>query len=226
MVDEDFTLGYCVGYNDGVSSGGGGSGGSLDDYPVFPKKFRFGDSDFYFLVGDINTGFYDSLESIRYDSTAGAYSFNNATWYRCLCIILCKGEERFAVFNLSGSSPTIHTSPVTGKDGVYSTTTYYIDSVSCAKVTPSSSTGQWRYNLTCNSHYDVINSDGSYSYTGTTTFSNDIYRGLYFNADGTVKSTPNQWVCYTQTFRCLNDGYYAELMNLMLTVPDIIEEVF
>ena len=55
MVDEDFVMGYAVGYNDGVGSGS--SGVSLDDYPVFPKKFRFGDSDFYFMVGDINTGF-------------------------------------------------------------------------------------------------------------------------------------------------------------------------
>ena len=224
MNDEDFVMGYAVGFNDGVGSGGGGSGVSLDDYPVFPKKFRFGDSDFYFMVGDINTGFYDSLESVRYVSTAGAYSYKNATWYRCLCVILCKGEERFAAFNLNGSTPTIYTS-IVGAGGVYSTTTYYIDSVSCAKVAPSSSTGQWRYTLTCPSHYDQINSDGSYSYTGTTTFTNDIYRELYFNADGTVKTAPTEWECYTQTVRILNDGYYAELMNLMLTLPDIIEEV-
>lgn len=222
MRDEDFVLGYVTGYNDGVGSGGSGG---LDDYPVFPKRFRLGDSDFSFLVGDINTGFYDSLESIGYNSTAGAYSFKNATWYRCLCVILCKGEERFAAFNLSGSTPTIHTS-IVGAGGVYSTTTYYIDSVSCAKVAPSSSTGQWRYSLACPCHYDQINSDGSYSYTGTTTFTNDIYRGLYFNADGTVKTAPVDWACAAWTVRILNDGYYAELMDLMLTLPEIIEEVF
>ena len=111
MNDEDFVLGYVTGYNDGAQSGGGGSGVSLDDYPVFPKKFRFGDSDFYFLVGDINTGFYDSLLDTRYDSTAGTYNFKNTTWYRCLCVILCKGEKRFAVFNANGNTPTINTYP-------------------------------------------------------------------------------------------------------------------
>ena len=221
MNDEDFVMGYAVGFNDGASSGGG-SGVSLDDYPVFPKKFRFGDSDFYFMVGDINTGFYDSLLDTRYDSTAGAYNFKNTTWYRCLCVILCKGEERFAVFNANGSTPMISTYP-TG-DVLY-TTTYYMDDVSCVKNTPSSSTGQWTYQLLCECHYESVYSDGRPGSTGTTTLTNYLYQDLYFNADGTVKSAPNQWVHYTQTMKCLNNDYYAELMNLMLTLPDIIEEV-
>ena len=220
MVDEDFVMGYCVGYNDGVGSGG--SGVSLDDYPVFPKKFRFGDSDFYFMVGDINTGFYDSLLDTRYDSTAEAYNFKNTTWYRCLCVILCKGEERFAVFNANGNTPTISTYPM--GDVLY-TSTYYMDDVSCEKNTPSSSTGQWTYQLLCECHYDTVYSDGRPGSTGTSTFANYLYQGLYFNADGTVKSAPNQWVHYTQTMKCLNNDYYAELMNLMLTVPDIVEVV-
>ena len=223
MNDEDFVMGYAVGYNDGVGSGG--SGVSLDDYPVFPKKFRFGDSDFYFMVGDINTGFYDTLESVRYDSKAGAYSFKNANWYRCLCVILCKGNERFAVFNANGNTPTKYTSPV-GNDGAYYTSTYYLDDVSCVKNAPSSSTGQWTYQLMCECHYDSVYSDGRPGSTGKNTLSNYLYRGLYFNADGTVKDAPTQWVCYTQTFRCFNDGYFKELMNLMLTVPNIVEEVF
>ena len=222
MNDEDFVMGYAVGFNDGVGSGGSGG---LDDYPVFPKRFRLGDSDFSFLVGDINTGFYDSLESMGYNRTAGAYSFKNATWYRCWCLILCKGEERFAAFILSGDTPTRYTS-MRETDGAYITNTYYIDSVSCAKVAPSSSTGQWRYSLVCPCHYDQITSDGSYSYTGTTTFTNDIYNGLYFNTDGTVKTAPASWVYSAWTVRIKNDGYYAELMDLMLTLPEIIEEVF
>ena len=222
MNDEDFVMGYAVGYNDGVGSGS--SGVSLDDYPVFPKKFRFGDSDFYFMVGDINTGFYDSLLDTRYDSTSGTYNFKNTTWYRCLCVILCKGEERFAVFNANGSTPMKYTSPV-GNDGAYYTSTYYLDDVSCVKNAPSSSTGQWTYQLMCECHYDSVYSDGRPGSTGTTTLTNYLYQDLYFNADGTVKSAPNQWVHYTQTMKCLNDGYYAELMNLMLTLPDIIEEV-
>ena len=222
MVDEDFVMGYCVGYNDGAQSGGG-SGVSLDDYPVFPKKFRFGDSDFYFMVGDINTGFYDSLLDTRYDSTAGTYNFKNTTWYRCLCVILCKGEERFAVFNANGNTPTINTYPA--GDDVLQTTTYYMDDVSCEKIVPSSTTGQWMYQLSCECHYDSVYSDGRPGSTGTSTLTNRLYDGLYFNADGTVKSAPNTWVHYTQTMKCLNNGYYAELMNLMLTLPDIIEEV-
>ena len=222
MNDEDFVMGYAVGFNDGVGSGGG-SGVSLDDYPVFPKKFRFGDSDFYFLVGDINTGFYDSLIDTRYNSTAGTYDLKNSAWYRCLCVILCKGKERFAVFNANGNTPTI--SSYSMGDVVY-TTTYYMDDISCEKIVPSSSTEQWMYQLSCECHYDGVYSDGRPGSTGTNTLTNYLYQDLYFNADGTVKSAPNSWVHYTQTMRVLNDGYYAELMNLMLTLPDIIEEVF
>ena len=221
MNDEDFVLGYVTGYNDGVGSGGGSGG--LDDYPVFPKRFRLGDSDFSFLVGDINTGFYDSLIDTRYNSTSGTYDLKDSTWYRSLCVILCKGEERFAVFNANGNTPTISTSPM--GDVLY-TTTYYMDDVSCEKIVPSSSTGQWTYQLSCECHYDSVYSDGRPGYTGTSTLTNRLYDGLYFNADGTVKSAPNTWVNYTQTMRVLNNGYYAELMDLMLTVPDIIEEVF
>lgn len=222
MNDEDFVMGYAVGFNDGAQSGG--SGVSLDDYPVFPKKFRFGDSDFYFLVGDINTGFYDSLIGTWYNSTAGTYDFKNSHWYRCLCVILCKGEKRFAVFNANGNTPTINTYPA--GDDVLQTTTYYMDDVFCEKIVPSSTTGQWVYQLSCECHYDSVYSDGRPGSTGTNTLTNYLYQDLYFNADGTVKSAPNSWVHYTQTMKCFNDGYYAELMNLMLTVPDIIEEVF
>ena len=223
MNDEDFVMGYAVGFNDGVSSGGG-SGVSLDDYPVFPKKFRFGDSDFYFLVGDINTGFYDSLEAVIYDSTAGAYNLKNATWYRCLCVILCKGDERFAVFSLGGDTPTKYIYPMS--DGVAYATTYYFDNISCVKNTPSSSTGQWTYQLSFECHYDSVYSDGRPGSTGTSTFTDRLYDGLYFNADGTVQSAPRNWAYLSKTMRVLNEGYYAELMNLMLTVPDINEEVF
>lgn len=223
MVDEDFVMGYAVGYNDGVGSGGG-SGISLDDYPVFPKKFRFGDSDFYFMVGDINTGFYDTLEKTRYDSTAGEYNFKSANWYRCLCVILCKGEERFAVFILDGNVPPKYIDHMS--DGVTRATTYYADNISCVKNTPSSSTGEWTYQLLCECHYDAVYSDGREGYTGTSTFTKYLYDDLYFNADGTVKSAPSNWSHSPRTMRVLNEGYYAELMNLMLTVPDIIEEVF
>ena len=221
MVDEDFVMGYVTGYNDGVGSGGGGSGGSLDDYPVFPKKFRFGDSDFYFMVGDINTGFYDSLGDVRYDTEAGAYSFNNAFWYRSICVILCKGDERFAAFYTDGDTLTITRSPSSGGYAA----TWYLDDVSCAKVAPSSSTGEWYYILTYDCHCDNVKFDGTLDSTYTQTFTKLLYNGLYFNDDGTVERAPSRFPYYTRSFRCLNNGYYAELMNLMLTVPDIIEEV-
>lgn len=225
MNDEDFVMGYAVGYNDGVGSGG--SGGGLDDYPVFPKKFRLGDSDFYFMVGDINSGFYDALNAVNYDSTAGAYTLKFAQWYRYFHIILCKGSERFAVFMQAVDCLMNTTHPV-GAGGVYSTTTYYLDDASCTKVTPSSSTGEWRYSMTYKCHYEQVYSDGSYSYTGTTTFSDEsLYGGLYFNADGTISRAPGVgWVYNPGGMHCLNDEYFRELMDLMLTVPDIIEEVF
>ena len=80
--------------------------------------------------------------------------------------------------------------------------------------------------MVCECHYDDVYSDGRPGYTGTNTYTNYLYQNLSFNEDGTVKKAPSDWVHYTHTFKCLNEGYYAELMDLMLTVPDIIEEVF
>ena len=55
MVDEDFVMGYAVGYNDGVCSGGGGSGGSgLYGDVVIAKRYRFGDSGYGIATIDFN----------------------------------------------------------------------------------------------------------------------------------------------------------------------------
>ena len=54
MNDEDFVLGYAVGYNDGV-----GSGGSLDDM-TFLKKYRLIGTEW--SIG-LNDGYYKTDES-------------------------------------------------------------------------------------------------------------------------------------------------------------------
>ena len=67
MVDEDFVMGYAVGYNDGVSSGGGGSGG-LDDM-TFIKKYQLVGTDW--SIG-LNADYYTAEESLSIYSTGGA----------------------------------------------------------------------------------------------------------------------------------------------------------
>ena len=74
-------------------------------------------------------------------------------------------------------------------------------------------------------HFTETYSDGSPSYTGTTTFTGSLYSGLYFNADGTISRAPNTMVYNVGNMHCYNAEYFAELMDLMLTLPDIIEEV-
>lgn len=46
MVDEDFVMGYAVGFNDGVGSGGGSGGSGLYGDVVIAKRYRFGDSGY------------------------------------------------------------------------------------------------------------------------------------------------------------------------------------
>ena len=60
MNDEDFVMGYAVGYNDGVGSGGGGSGGiiinegtSIYDVPIIQNYNLIG-TDFGFATFDLN----------------------------------------------------------------------------------------------------------------------------------------------------------------------------
>lgn len=45
MVDEDFVMGYACGYNDGIGSGGGGSGEPFSEI-VIEKNYPFGDSGY------------------------------------------------------------------------------------------------------------------------------------------------------------------------------------
>ena len=61
MVDEDFVMGYVVGYNDGVGSGGGGSGGgiiinegtSVYDVPII-RNYSLVGTDYGLAVFDLN----------------------------------------------------------------------------------------------------------------------------------------------------------------------------
>ena len=60
MNDEDFVLGYAVGYNDGVGSGGGGSGGviikdgaTVYDVPIL-HNYSISGTDYGFATFDVN----------------------------------------------------------------------------------------------------------------------------------------------------------------------------
>lgn len=56
MVDEDFVMGYAVGFNDGVQSGGGG--GKFDNIPLL-KKYSFAGTDYGIGVVDVNNEMFD-----------------------------------------------------------------------------------------------------------------------------------------------------------------------
>lgn len=52
MRDEDFVMGYTCGYNDGIGSGGGGSGEPFSEI-VIEKNYPFGDSSYGVATIDI-----------------------------------------------------------------------------------------------------------------------------------------------------------------------------
>ena len=54
MVDEDFVMGYAVGYNDGAQSGGGSGGSGLYDDVVIANRYRFGASGYGIATIDFN----------------------------------------------------------------------------------------------------------------------------------------------------------------------------
>lgn len=54
VVDEDFVMGYACGYNDGIGSGGGGSGEPFSEI-VIEKNYPFGDSGYGVATIDIKT---------------------------------------------------------------------------------------------------------------------------------------------------------------------------
>ena len=72
MVDEDFVMGYAVGFNDGVGSGGGGSGG-LDDM-TFIKKYQLVGTDW--SIG-LNADYYTAEESLTVYSTSGGVALSS-----------------------------------------------------------------------------------------------------------------------------------------------------
>ena len=53
MNDEDFVMGYCVGYNDGVGSGG--SGGEYSDIVIY-RQYDFGSSGYGIAIPDFTKG--------------------------------------------------------------------------------------------------------------------------------------------------------------------------
>ena len=54
MNDEDFVMGYCVGYNDGAQSGGG-SGGEYSDIVIY-RQYDFGSSGYGIAIPDFTKG--------------------------------------------------------------------------------------------------------------------------------------------------------------------------
>lgn len=71
MVDEDFVMGYAVGYNDGVGSGG--SGGVPGDM-TFIKKYQLVGTDW--SIG-LNADYYNAEESLTVYSTSGGVAINS-----------------------------------------------------------------------------------------------------------------------------------------------------
>lgn len=71
MVDEDFVMGYAVGYNDGVGSGG--SGGGLDDM-TFIKKYQLVGTEW--SIG-LNADYYGAEESLTVYSTSGGVALSS-----------------------------------------------------------------------------------------------------------------------------------------------------
>lgn len=227
MNNKDFMKGYVVGYNDGVSESGGGNT-RLNSFPVTNQKFKIGNSDFSILFGDINTGFYDALNDIGIDYNTKEYDTKGgARWSRPFWIILCKNNVRFGAFQTGGDTAIIFNRKHILSDTTfrYETTTDYLDTITIEKKSPSSPTGEWIYRAVCKCHYITTYSDGTppdkpYEREYVTSF----YKGLYFNSDGSIHDKPTGFADRTDTFTCENTEWFKELMNIMLTLPDIKEE--
>ena len=71
MVDEDFVMGYAVGYNDGVGSGG--SGGVPEDM-TFIKKYQLVGTEW--SIG-LNADYYGAEESLTVYSTSGGVALSS-----------------------------------------------------------------------------------------------------------------------------------------------------
>lgn len=237
MRDEDFVMGYAVGFNDGAQSGG--SGGGLDDYPVFQnKKFRVGDSNFYFMVGDINTGFYDHIisfdEYTRRNSDGEIilrkHDLNCMSYDAALCVIVEKNGKRFLAVNISSISRKYKTKTYNADIGIdkIGSTVHYLDSVSFIKRGNYSNYAKywyWAYDLNYEYHYITEDSSGYYSESQSSD-SRCVIQGIEFEEDGsTIRRLPRGIMRSGCEITCYDESSYMELMDLMITLPDIIEEV-
>lgn len=124
MRDEDFVLGYACGFNDGVGSGGGGSGGivikegtSVYDVPII-RNYSLVGTDFGLAVFDLNEcAFMNSTPSMRGDDIS--YYRNPITdevvvykrtepsmVYRRIGYALTKGGQVIGIFQAQSASYT------------------------------------------------------------------------------------------------------------------------
>lgn len=232
MVDEDFILGYVIGYNDSTVSGGG-----LDDYPVFQnKKFRVGNSDFYLMVGDINSGFYDRVsrfdEYTRRNSEGKIilrkYDPDCVMHEAALYLIAEKNGKRFLAVNIASISRRYKSksyNAATDTDGV-SSTTYYLDTVSFSKSSSHYSSGyySWSYFVNYDYHYVSEYPSGD-PYVGYSSNYALAIQNIEIDDDGsTIRGLPSGFQRSGCEIVCNDEDSYMELLDLLMTLPDITEE--
>lgn len=122
MVDEDFVMGYAVGYNDGVGSGGSGGviikdGATVYDVPILHNYSIIG-TDYGFATFDVNECAFLNLTPDSADTSELDYYTNKITGkvevykrsepnglvYRSIAYALTKGGKAIGIYKAQSRS--------------------------------------------------------------------------------------------------------------------------
>ena len=138
MVDEDFVMGYCVGYNDGVGSGGSGGiiikdGATVYDVPILHNYSLIG-TDFGLATFDVNecaflnqtpkSDGYGELQDYKNQITGEIKIYKRSQpcggIYRSMAYAITKGGKAIGIYkagNTSYSSYHLRDSLIFTEDG-------------------------------------------------------------------------------------------------------------
>lgn len=244
MVDEDFVMGYCVGYNDGVGSGGGSEW--LDQIPVISHRWKLGNTGFTILLSDFNSDFFDFIPNLfthnLYDSSGNKMGeeYHPDDYYKTtdLWIVVEKNGKRFLAatngydqqkfsknrsFNKTKNRYVAYNSKYIANDDVNISSHKKLNSAGTQST--YSSTGY--ISLDYETWYDNTD-DGEHKYFNS-------YTKISFNlASVTLDAASGEILNYPKSVFgdaiyngcvCTDMAAYAELMTAFLSCPDIIEEV-
>lgn len=226
MVDEDFVMGYVLGYNDA-----GGGSGSKTEHPIFQnKRWQFGDSGYYVALSDLNDPRYDVINNICFkkslytDADSGIYS-DYGRIYRQGYHVFYKGNNIIGAVPQGSYSNTGVSYSVDSSGELTQSTVYTLTGLTADRTERISGNRTYvEYKFHAASSYKTTYYTGSDPYETAVTEDAMIYQSEFYPASGQSRAASQ---VYTSGYggSWVSAAAYAELLEVLSKFPELIEEV-